>query len=55
MGQKIEQAFNHAEKTHFFKQSSRVYLLRGGYDLDELCAVAHLGDAVDGMRKNRVQ
>jgi hypothetical protein len=56
MGQKAATAFSHPGPSLIFKHSSRIVETRvEEHDLDELCAFAHLSDAVDGMRKTRLQ
>jgi hypothetical protein len=56
MGQKAAPAFNYPEKNSIFKKTSRVFEApHKVHDLDEVCAVAHLSDALDGLRKNKMQ
>jgi len=56
MGQKAEPAFSHPEPSPFFKPRARVVEPRVEEgDLDELCAFAHLCDAVNVVKNTGLQ
>ncbi len=56
MGQKAEPAYSYPKPSPFFMPRTRVVEPRDEeFDLDELCASAHLCDAVDGVKNTRLQ
>ena len=54
MGQKAAPAFNHPEKIPFSLNRGDEKT-HGRHDLEEICAVAHLSDAIEGLRKLRAK